>query len=50
MKITGPLNYLYPFILSEMIKDQRNILNYIDALKRNSISPFEITILHYFTH
>ena len=50
MKITGPINYLYPYILTEMIKDQSNIINYIEALKRNNINPFNINILHYFTY
>ena len=49
MKISGPMNYLYPYILKEMMKDQKNTINYIDALKNNNINPFNINILHYFT-
>jgi len=50
IKLSGPINYLFPYILKEMMNDQKNITNYIDSLKRNNIYPFNINILHYFTN
>jgi hypothetical protein len=50
IKLSGPINYLFPYILREMMNDQKNIINYIEALKRNNIYPFNINILHYFTN
>jgi hypothetical protein len=43
------MNCLFPKILREMVEDN-NKIGYIDALKENSVEPYQINILHYFSY
>ena len=41
---------IFPQIIKQMLKDNDNMSQYIPALKQNTIEPFKMNLMHYFSY